>query len=227
MISKEPLLGTKGRENPAANTVCSALAAVPEKGRGNTTNLSRGRKQLRAPNLQRSLQTFQRQLERRHLPAAEVMIPQCRSLPSSPPLIPAPLTVHCFKNLGRREKLPQSPHSVRRDRGASAAQKELPAGSKDPAALPGASAGDGQASTSTEQRSSRRTYTRAHEQCSPRLRQCEAFSSSKKKKKSELQAPSASRGRKRRTKAPTSSNQRAQVLPRSRPSRPHAQARLQ
>lgn len=155
------------------------------------------------------------------------MIPQCRSLPSSPPLIPAPLTVHCFKNLGRREKLPQSPHSVRRDRGASAAQRELPAGSKDPAALPGASAGDGQAGTSTEQRSSRRTYTRAHEQCSPRLRQCEAFSSSKKKKKSELQAPSASRGRKRRTKAPTSSNQRAQVLPRSRPSRPHAQARLQ
>ena len=35
------------------------------------------------------------------------------------------------------------------------------AGSKDPAALPGASAGDGQAGTSTEQRSSLRTSTRA------------------------------------------------------------------
>ena len=57
------------------------------------------------------------------------------------------------------------------------------AGSKDPAALSGASAGDGQAGTSTEQRSSLRTSTRAHEQCSPRLRQSDAFSSSKKKKK--------------------------------------------
>lgn len=108
----------EGMRNLAANTVCSALATVREKGRGNTTNLSRRRKQLRAQNLQRSLQTFQRQRERRHLPAAEVMIPLCSSLPSSPPLIPAPLTVHCFKNLSRRQKPPQSPHSVPRDRGA-------------------------------------------------------------------------------------------------------------
>lgn len=92
---------------------------------------------LRAQDLQRSLQTFQRQRERRHLPAAEVMIPPCSSLPRSPPSIPAPLTVHCFNSLGRREKPRQSPHSVPRPRGATPAPHKGRGRLRGPGGAPG------------------------------------------------------------------------------------------
>lgn len=106
------------------------------------------------------------------------------------PLIPAPYSP-LLQEFGQKRKSSQSPHSVLRDRGATWAPHKEAAGSEDPAALPGASAGDGQAGTSTEQRSSGRTSTRAHEQCSTPL--CQSARTSlapkKKKKKSELQAP--------------------------------------
>lgn len=77
------------------------------------------------------------QRERRHLPAAEVMIPPCSSLPRSPPSITAPLTVHCFNSLGRREKPRQIPHSVPRPRGATPAPHKGRGRLRGPGGAPG------------------------------------------------------------------------------------------
>lgn len=143
----------------------------------------------------RSLQTFQRQRERGHLPAAEVMISLCSSPPGSRPSIHVPLSLHCFQSLGRRKKPPQSPHSVPCLRDATRAphkgcrQLQLTCGAPRRRV-----AGGRRASTRAAQPRSGHTARRGHDQSSLRLRWRASVSSSKKKKKSVLRAPPASRG---------------------------------
>lgn len=116
-ISKQPPLAGRDQKRRQRTPWAPHLPQSSGKVEGTPVPHPRGESCSRAQDRQRSLQTFQPQRERRHLPAAEVMISPCSSLPRSPPSVHVPLSVHCFKGLGRREKTPRRPHSVRRPRG--------------------------------------------------------------------------------------------------------------